>query len=397
MRTAFKKSKDGNLTVLQRDPRLFIILRIKHIILLLFAVSLLISAYVYRGDLNLVMLGRIASYINPAAPKAGVLSGDPIPLDTGILNRYALIGGDIAVLNRDTLKFLNAAGGTDMETQLGYGNPAISVSGKLILCYDRGASSICAANAYKIVFKKTLSSPIITASMGDNGDFCVVTDENGYRAAVTVYNNKQKDIFLWQTSEYYIQAAAMSPSGKKMAVLVFSGSGINIISKVIIFDMTKDREVCEFQQSGESILAVHFISDTRFAAVADTKTSVYDLGSGLVNYLPYEKGSLTGFAFPGDRAALLAFGSASADQTIRLVMLDKNGKKSADAALLGELQDISASGKYLSVLTTDKVYFFNRELSKVRNPVNAGGAKEVYIRDDSTAFLIYNNRAEILS
>ena len=83
-----------------------------------------------------------------------------------------MIGGGLAVLNRDTLKYLNVAGSEDMEVQLGYSvNPQFLPPAKLLLCYDRGSNSLCVANTYKVIFNKAMSSPIISASMGQNGAF----------------------------------------------------------------------------------------------------------------------------------------------------------------------------------------------------------------------------------
>ena len=376
------------------DHRLSAVRYLKRGIVFLFFVSFLLSAYIYRDDLNISNLKRITSYLNLGA-LSPVSSAAILPLDSGISNRYAVIGGGLAVLNHDTLKYLNVAGSEDMEVQLGYGKPAISSSNKLLLSYDRGSNSLCVANTYKVIMSKAMSSPIINASMGQNGAFSVVTDESGFRAAITVFDNKQKETFLWQTSEYFISSSALSPIGKRMAAAVFSGNGINIVSKVIVFDTAQEETLCEFTQNGESILAIHFISENLITVVTDTKTAVYDLEKGLLNFVSYDKGSLSGFTFPDDRGALLALDSGTVDESIRLNILDKSGKKAAETVLQGEIQSISSSGRYSAVLVTDKAYYLNRELNALRSPETARGAKEIYLRDDGAAFLIFNNRAQL--
>ncbi len=393
MSAASEKTGGGKIIPFTADRRLSVVSHLKRGILFLFVLSLFFSAYIYRGDLNMNNLKRITSYLNLGASGDGAL--DAMELDSGILNRYAVVGGGIAVLNRDTVKYINAAGKTDMEIQLGYTKPAISSSDALILCYDRGSGSLCVANTFEVFFKKTMDSPIIAASMGKNGAFCVVTDENGYRAAVTVFDSHQKEVYLWQTSEYFVSAASVSTSGKKMAAAVFSGEGIDINSKIIVFDTTKETPVCEFPQDGESILAVRFLSDSRIVVITNTKASVYDIPDGLVNSVSYDEGTLSGFVFPDDRGALLALDSGEVNQSIRLLLLDKNGKTSADRVIGGEMQSISAKGRCYAVLTTDKAYYFDRDLGDLKAPETARGAKEIYMRDDGGAFLIFNNRIEL--
>ena len=394
MDTASEKGSPGNIIPFCIDRRLTVVRGMKQGILFLFIASVFISAYIYRTDLNMNNLERMASYLNLGMSNAGDLSG-AMPLDSGISNRFAVIGSGIAVLNRDTLKYLNAAGGEDMEVQLGYSNPAVSASGNLLLCYDRGSNSLCVANTYKVFFEKKMSSPIISAFMGKSGAFCVVTDENDYRAAVTVFDSKQKEIYLWQTSEYFVSSATLSPSGKKMAAAVFSGRGINVTSKVIVYDTAKKDPVCTLSLNEASVLAIHFISEDRITVITNMKTSVYDLSGKLINSVSYDNGSLSGFAFLDDKAALLAFDSGSVDQAIRLSMLDKNGREAEKTTLQGEILSISSAGRNVAVLVTDRAYYLNRELEAVRDPEEARGAKEIYMREDGAAFLIYNNRAAL--
>ncbi|MCX7615082.1 MAG: DUF5711 family protein [Clostridiales bacterium] len=391
---ASKNKRDGNIIPFASDNRIRAVRFLKRVILFLFFVSFLFSAYIYRGNLNIHSLKRFTTYLNLGASKPVSLEGS-MPLDSGISNCYSVIGGGLAVLNRDTLKYLNVAGSEDMEVQLDFSKPAISSSDKLLLCYDRGSNSICVSNTYKVIFQKSLTSSIINAAMGKNGAFSVVTDENGFRSAVTVFDNKQQEIYLWKTSEYFISSTAMSPSGKKMAAAVFYGDGINVVSKVIIFDMSKDKPIGEFPLDNESILAIHFVSDNHISVITDAKAAVYDLQKGLLNSFVYGHGALSGFAFPDDRGALLVLDSGTAKKAIHLTMLDKNGKKCAENVLQGEIQGISSLGRYVGILSTDKAFYLNRDLKEIREPEEALGAKEIYMRDDGSAFLIYNNRAEL--
>ncbi|MDP4109874.1 MAG: DUF5711 family protein [Bacillota bacterium] len=338
---------------------------------------------------------RLVSYIGAGFSGSVSSSVESIPLDSGISNRFAVIDEGMAVLNRDTLRYVDAAGKTGMELQLGYKRPAIASSGSLFLCYDRGACSLCVANSYEQQFSKTMSSPIISASMAENGAFCVVTDENGYRAAVTVFDKKQNAVYLWQTSEYFVSEAALSPSGEKMAAAVYSGDGVSVVSKVIVFGTSKKEPLCEIKETGGAILALRFISENRISVITETATLVYDINNGPVNTVTYPKGTLCAYAFPENRAALLAFVPSDVSRTIKLSSLDTNGREKDKETINGEIQGISSNGRFCALLTTDKAYILNRDLKAVGKPFEAKGAKEIYMRKDGAAYLVYNSRIEL--
>ena len=69
-----------------------------------------------------------------------------------------------------------------------------------MLIYDRDGKSFCVANSYAEYLRGSLSSPILTASMNRAGAFALVTDEEGCRSAVTVYDSRQRLQCKWLTA-----------------------------------------------------------------------------------------------------------------------------------------------------------------------------------------------------
>ena len=66
----------------------------------------------------------------------------------------------------------------------------------------------------------------------------LVTDEQGYRTAVAVYDTSGKEVFKYQSSEYYIVSADLSPDGKTLAALAFRQDGVALNSHVLFYDVS---------------------------------------------------------------------------------------------------------------------------------------------------------------
>lgn len=380
-----------NITPLSIDRRPAVIRILKRLTLFVLLFVVAFSAYIYRDELNTANLKRVVSYLR-AFSLTEAEAVNELPLDSSMQNCYASLGSGLAVLNRDTLTYLNVAGGIDMEVQLGYARPAICAGDKLILTYDRGSTSLAVSNAYEVLKKIRLESPIITAFMNANGAFAVCTDENGYRAAVTVYDERQSGIYLWQTSEYFVSGVSLSDSGTKMAAAAFSGSGIDYTSKVILFSTTEKEPLCEIAFSEQTILGLHFLSERRILVVTDLQAAVYDIDGSLVGNYALASGSLKGFSFV-DSGVCLALDAGRSG--LRLVALSDNGEPISDTTIEGELQSISSKGDCTAVLTSEAACLYDKKLRPLTEVRETRGGSDILMRSDGAAFIVYSDHAEL--
>ncbi len=385
---------EDNVTKLPVDRRPVIVHWLKQLTLLGLMVTIIVSAVVFREDLNAANIRRMLSYLHTVSMNRD----DPVTrfsLDSSMQNQYTSIGGGLAVINRDTLSYINMAGVKDMEVQLGYARPAVTSGNELILAYDRGAQAYSVSTTFKTLVQDQLSSPIITAYMNPGGDFAICTDERGYRAAITVYDDRQKPSFQWQTSEYFINEVTLSDNGRHVAAAAFNGTGIAFNSHAVVFATNEKEPLCDITFPEQSILGISFLGEKRICIVTELQTAFYSLDGSLIASYPYASNTLKGFSLSGG-SVFLAIDTGRSDDGLRLVSLNENAEEISHVVLEGELQSIDNDSDRVAVLTSRYAALFARDLKPVIEPREIRGASRILLGNNSSAFVIYADHADLI-
>ncbi|MGE4549336.1 MAG: DUF5711 family protein [Intestinibacillus sp.] len=383
------RSKDGRL-------RVAVLLRGLTGWLLLFSIILFLAAN-YRLFLpdNLRRVGSYVSLGLNAAP------GDmnTIPFQSSSYVDTELFAGGLAVADSDTLYVAHPGGLHQLTLQLGYAHIALDASEDHILAYDRGGTGLTVTNGLAPLEldwgSDRLTSPILNACMGLDGSFAVVTDEAGYKTAVRVFNKDQQLTYKWLTSEYYVQSAAVSPDGRRMAALAFRQNGAALEGRLLLFDLGRQEVAAECSLDASLGLEVRFLSDTVAAAVCDTGVYLVDLRGKAFCTETYPASDLIGFAFDNGAVAL-ARRSYTKSARSEVVVLSGNGRMTGPLATEEELTGLSLAGGRLALLTTAGLHVYNDKLEPLWTDASAAGGRRVLLERDGTACVLFGKEARLL-
>lgn len=383
------RSKDGRL-------RAVALLRGLTGWLLLFSIILFLAAN-YRLFLP-DNLRRVSSYANlglTAAP------GDMniIPFQSSSYVDAELFAGGLAVADSDTLYVARPGGLHQLTLQLGYAHIALDTSEDYILAYDRGGTGLTVTNGLAPLEldwgDNKLTSPILNASMGRDGSFAVVTDEAGYKTAVRVFNKDQQLTYKWLTSEYYVQSAAVSPDGRRMAALAFRQNGTTLEGKLLLFDLGRQDIAAECSLGTSLGVEVRFLNDTVAAAVCDTGAYLVNLRGDAFCTESYPASDLIGFSFD-DGAVALARRSYTKSARSEITVLLANGHMTGPLATGEELTGLSLAGGRLALLTTAGLHVYNDKLEPLWTDASAAGGRRVLLEQDGTACVLFGKEARLL-
>ncbi len=111
-----------------------------------------------------------------------------------------------AVLTRNKLTVCAKDGHIYSTHTLQYNQPVMKVSGKYILCFDRGKTQWSFYNSFRQLATGTETGDIINGTVSDEGYFAVSAERNEYKGAVTVYNTDGTDLSRWNSDSYLIDA-----------------------------------------------------------------------------------------------------------------------------------------------------------------------------------------------
>ncbi|MBQ8304197.1 MAG: hypothetical protein IJX79_04565 [Clostridia bacterium] len=310
----------------------------------------------------------------------------------------SLVGGDsllsqkqgslIYTLTDTNLEVYSLGGKKALSSAHGFSTPVIKTSPTRAVVYEQGGKGLKLYGAEKLIFSKNYEDNIISAGLSRSGAYAVATTSKDFASKVTVYSKNSKMLFEWSSSVEIVSDVALSPTGNKLAVSVFSSQNGQYLSKVYIFgfDSATPLYTTEYKgsliyslsaQSNSGIFAVYnggmdFISWGKFkeskfttdyqvrmqrgtnsiCALAssrsndkkDTKITTFSSGGKQLFEINWKQ-SITDFAVMGDKILILS------DTSVYL--LDKNGNvlKKGDAGFGGV--SVQAVSTEKAVVVTD--------------------------------------------
>lgn len=371
------------------DRRLRVVSRLRQI----FGWLLLLSVVVFFASnaslLSLDSLRRIPMLFQSSLSASA--DGNVLTFDGGPAVDAAGFAGGLAVANSDTVS-LCRPGSAGQSIQLAYTTPVLQASDNYILAYDQGGLNASLLTALSQSSSQTLKSPILSGSVSASGNYALLTDESGYRAAATVFSPDGTQIFKWATPDYYFLTSALSPGGNLLAISVFRQSGTETEGLLFLRDITKEDAVTEVSLGSTLGLAVSFLSDDTLAVIGDNRCLFISRTGNILSETTYNPDDLTAFAF-GDGQVALCLRAYSGNARALLTVLSPDGSQLPEAELSEEPQSLSFAGHRLAVLTAGGLYCFSSDLEPLWKNQDAAAASRAILNDDGSVWVLSSRQA----
>ena len=314
--------------------------------------------------------------------------------EAGLNTVYEPFGSGLAVASGDTYSFVSGLGDSSYSIQLRYNDPAIRVSEDYVLLYDRNGTGLCVANGYAEYLNTHTDSPILTASMNQNGDFALVTDQTGYRSAVTVYDSRQRLLCQWLTSQYYVMAASVSPDGQHFAALCLGQNGMELTTRVLYFDIGKEAPVWTVELGERQVYSMTHDKSGGLVIVCDDGVARY-LDGQSTGRLAFDR-SLRLLSAQEGGDVLLAFDTGSAGSRGTFIQVLGDGLSSLwSGSFSGVPRAMDCRGGTVALLMADRlesVRYVGETI--VRDTLEIAGPRDVAVSPEGDPILFYSDRAE---
>ena len=354
-------------------------------ILMLLLIVLAALVFVFRDALTGEGIRRILG-----REDTGGEAREAFTYETGAEQVFAPVGDGLAVASSSSLQLLNEAGELVFKQVVSYDRPAVfgSASGA-IFCDLGGKQSVFASlNGESNVIQP--GGEILTAAMNENGWFCLVTAEAGYKALVSVYNSKCEKQYEWWSGAGYVLRAAVSPDNRSLAVLCAERDCTKLHFFSLNSETERDGAVIEDALyydlawlSGDTVCAVGE-TGLRFFSASGAETGAYALdGRYLLEYAL----SRAGFA-----AIYVSDYRSGAGGT--LLTLDSRGQVLGTAALERDVVSMSAEGKQLLVMTAGSLTLYDQGLTRQYANETLMTARRAILRPGGDILLLHAYSAE---
>lgn len=379
----------NNITRFRQDKRLAVTGALYSLALIGMLACVVFGIVRYHESLRPENLSRLYAY----AKAAGSMT-DPFThydFEAGLNTVYEPFGAGLAVASGDTYSFVSGLGDSSYSIQLRYNDPAIRVSEDYVLLYDRNGTGFCVANSYAEYLNENTDSPILTASINENGDFALVTDQTGYRSAVTVYDSRQRLLCQWLTAQYYVMTASVSPDGQHFAALCLGQDGMSLTTRVLYFDIGKQDPAWTVELGERQVYSMTHDKSGGLVIVCDDGAARYQDGQCTAS-LDFDR-SLRLFSAVEGGDVLLAFEDGSRGTFIRVL---SDGLTTLwSGSYTGVLRAIDCRGGTFSLLLADRletVHYVGETI--VRDTLPISGPRDVAVSAHGDPILFYSDRAE---
>ncbi len=318
-----------------------------------------------------------------------------INYQNGSFSDGALFESGLAYADSDALFLARPGGAVTMTYSLGYASPVVEAANHYVLVYDRGGMEAILTNSAAPTAELTLASPILTGSIGRDGRFVLVTDEQGYRTAVTVYSTDGEEVFKYQSSEYYIVSASLSPDGETLAVLAFEQNGVALDSHVQFYNVSSGELIANATLTDALGIQLCYLENGTAAVLCDDGLYLVPRRGEAEHALTLASGDLIAVASRGSAMAVAVrsySGAARCDlYTVR------GGALEGPFSLSEEPTALAVSEAGTAVLSVSGVSVYGTDFDPLWSNVEAVGARRLLMTDDGTVFALYTKNARLFT
>ena len=351
-----------------------------------------------RDKLSLDAVKRYFTYRSLERSDSGQAeSFDYSPSATDV---FAAVEQDLLVASTGSVRLYSGGGVCYIEEDMTLTQPAVHVCGDTAAVWSVGGDTVrLYRDRVRIGELSDLNGSILSVRLNSSGWLAVTTHGNGYKAVVSVYDNELNLRMAFRLSAAFTTDAVVTEDCKSLAIVSIGQEGASFRSSLSLYDIAGRQESgvnYELTPSHSFTLGNQVVLDLDAGrsvwCTGDTGLSV--LQGSAVETWGYQDRYLKNYAFSGEFAAVL-LGKYRAGSQAELYTIDAQGVPSVGRMISDQVLSLSASGKYVAVLTADRLDIYTQNLDSYATLEGTNGAQKVLMRSDGTALLIGSETAQL--
>lgn len=345
-----------------------------------------VSLFLFNDELNLDGVMRRFKYIG-AEDEEGFGS---YSFDSHSSNRYASFDDGLVVASISGLTLFDENGMERSVVQQQIDTPQLLSNDEIAVIFDVGGYDLVALHEEDgEVLRLELTHPILDADLSSDGAICVSTSDSGYKSVLQVYNDEQDLIYRWLSSSTYFPLCAITEDGEQMAAVAV-GQADGVFESCVCFFRTDSEQIGKQVSLGnELIYDLVFISSDVLCAVGEKSVQYLTLSGEHLGSYTYDERYLKHFDCGGDGFLTLTMNMYRAGNRYSLITVeDESAEVIADTFIGQEILDVSASDRYIAVLSPGKLTVYTKTHSIYSETTQVGDATSVVMRDDGSVLLL---------
>lgn len=372
------------------------------LVLFLIALAMVLAAVAlvaFRDTLNLDSVKRWFHYRSLVLSDSG--QAESFLYDGSLDDTFAVLDGDLLVCSKNAISLYSGSGTQYVSQAVALDNPVVDTNGSLAVVYDAGGTDLYVLGQRELIWSADDLDNILSARLNKNGQLTVVTQASGYRGVVTVYSAAYEAVMRVRISTAFVMDAALSDDGQTLAILTIGQQEGDFTSQLLLTTLNSAvnpvGESADFvpeqtiDLGGNVVLALRHDQQLIWA-LGDRGLSVA-LHDGSASYTDWSDRYLKLYDLSGDGFSAALLGKYRAGSQATLEVVDDQGKTTGSLELNEQVLSLSASGRYLAVLTGDRLDIYTADMSLYSTLEGTQGARKVLLMEDGSAILISSDSA----
>lgn len=391
----YEVKKAPEKSAAKRKPN--ILLRLLAFLLTLALVLGAVALVVYRDKVSFDSLRRWFAYHNLQKNDSG--QAESFHYDGSAKDSFAAAGDNLLVCSDSGVRLYSGSGMQYAADQAALESPVTQACGSYAVAYNAGGRSLFVykAQAEKGAAPEEIPGDILSARVNAAGWLAVTTRASGHKGAVTVYDAQLLPTLQLSLSSSFVTDALVSADNKTLAAVTMGQGTDSFESALALYSLNRTEEntapdaVCSL---GSGVVLDLGECAAGYWALSDSSLSLVDHAGALVSAYDYDGRYLKEFSLGGDSFAALLLGKYRAGTVSDLVVVDSTGA-AATLSVSEQVLSLSAAGRYLAVLTADRLDLYTADLTPYATLEGTQGARKVLMRSDGTALLIGSSTARL--
>lgn len=311
-------------------------------------------------------------------------------------SRFASVGDALLVLTDSSLRLLSSNGAELWSQSVRMNAPTLSGNGSRVVAWDAGGSELYVFGETGPLLSLTADrgSAYLSARLNANGWLAVTTGRDGGKGVVSVYDAKMKLVFEFYSSRRFVVDAWPLNDNSHVAAVTLGQEDSVFISDVLYYRL--DRKEPETHCAIPDALSFELVQrGTALTAVCDTCLAFLSADGVLNARYDFGDNWLRDYHLGGDGFAALYLSRYQSGGAGRIVTVDSSGNELGAVDVMEEVVDLSAAGRYVAALYTDRLVVYNLAMEVYATLSGAESVQGVVMRPDGSALLLGGSSARL--
>ncbi|HIT01618.1 MAG TPA: hypothetical protein IAC21_02155 [Candidatus Enterenecus merdae] len=347
-----------------------------------------VAVVVFRDRLNLDSIKRWIHYRTLSISDSG--RAESFPYDGSLNDTFAVLDGDLLVCSPNAISLYSSSGTRYVNQAVQMQNPVVDSNGSLAVVYDAGGSSLYVLGQRELIWQGEDFDSILSARLNRDGYLTVVTQSSGYRGVVTVCDSTYTPLMSVNVSSAFVLDAALSDDGHTLAILTM-GQQDGVVQSTLSLYGLNTGDSGQFTPDVTTSLGAVVALDTKHTQdqvwmVTDQGLTIADHAGQTVT-ADWSSLYLKRYTLDGDGFAVALLGRYRAGSQAQLWVTDEQGQTHT-LEIDQQVLSLSAAGRYIAVLTGDRLDIYTDTLELYASLEGTQGARSALALKDGSAILI---------